>query len=327
MLVQETQQSTLSETIIEKIIYYLNYPFIKQDQFKVSIISLLSLIFVIIISAMVSRYARMILQKRVFPRFRIDLSLQYTLLRIFHYLILVIGVVYGLKFGFAMDLTSLAVVIGFLSVGIGFGLQYIAADLASGFILLFERPVRVGDHLKLTSVEGRVDNIGLRSTRIITNDSVMVIVPNSALIRNEIINWSYCKCVRIKIPVGVAYGSDVQRVRETLIEASRSVEKVLDDPPPKVYLKSFGESSINFELLVWINMPHKNPEIRSDINYQIDRFFRQHQIAIPFPQRELHLHTDSLRVAQGKLEIDDLDILTGAQTENQTSRPDAVKHQ
>lgn len=327
MLIQETQPSTLSETIIEKILYYLNYPFIKQDQFKVSIISLLLLALVITIAAIVSRYARIVLQKRIFPRFHIDLSLQYTLLKIFHYLILVIGTIYGLKFGFALDLTSVAVIIGFLSVGIGFGLQYIAADIASGFILLFERPVRVGDYLKLPHVEGRVDNIGLRSTRIMTNDSVIVIVPNATLIRNEIINWSYINRVRIKIPIGVAYGSDVQKVTEALIAAGGSIEEVLDDPPPKVYLKAFGESSIDFELLVWINKPDNNLQIRGDINYQIDRFFRQHRIAIPFPQRELHLHPDILKAAQGRFEIDDVEMPIGAQPENQTNRPDSVKHQ
>jgi small-conductance mechanosensitive channel len=323
LLIQEAEPSTLSQTIIEKILYYLNYPFIKQDQFKVSIISLLLLALVITASAIISRYVRMILRKRVFPRFHIDLSLQYTLLKIIHYMILALGTIYGLKFGLALDLTSVAVVIGFLSVGIGFGLQYIAADIASGFILLFERPVRVGDYLKLTNVEGRVNSIGLRSTKIMTNDSVMVVVPNSALIRNEIVNWSYVDRVRIKIPIGVAYGSDTQRVAEALIAAGKSVEDVLDDPPPKVYFKAFGESSIDFELLVWIKKPHNNPQIRSDINYQIDRYFCQYQIAIPFPQRELHLHPDVLKMAQGEFDIDSVETPVTARPGN----TDSVKHQ
>ena len=162
----------LGETLFERIIRYLNYPFIKQEgAFKLSIISVILLVLVICIAALISRYTRRFLQNRVLPRFHIDLGLQYTLLRLVHYVIITLGVLYALKIGFSVDLTSVAVILGFLSVGIGFGLQYIAADMASGFILLFERPVRVGDRVRLDDgIEGRVNNISLRSTVIVTNE-------------------------------------------------------------------------------------------------------------------------------------------------------------
>jgi small-conductance mechanosensitive channel len=293
-------QQSLGDTIIERIIYYINYPFINQAQFKVSVLSLLFLILSVIVASIFSRYVTRFLEKQVMPRFHLDNGLRYTLLRVIHYVIIVAGALYGLKLGFAIDLTGIAVIVGFLSVGIGFGLQYVASDIISGFILLFERPLRVGDRLKIDDIEGRVAQISLRSTRIVTNDDVHVIVPNSDLVQNKVINWSYSERVRIRIPVGVAYGSDTQKVTDALIEAARAVEKVLSEPAPKVHFKAFGDSSLDFELLVWINLPHNHPQIRSDLNYQIDRLFRLHGIEIPFPQRDLHLRSGEIRIAGGR---------------------------
>jgi small-conductance mechanosensitive channel len=285
---------SLGDTIIERIIYYLNYPFVNQAEFKVSVLSLLLLVLSVIVATIISRYSRRFLDRRVLPRFKLDAGLRYTLLRITHYVVVIAGLLYGLKLGFAVDLTGIAVILGFLSVGIGFGLQYIASDIVSGFILLFERPLRVGDRLKIDEVEGKVMQISLRSTRIVTNDEVTVIVPNSDLVRNKVINWSYCDRVRIRIPVGVAYGSDTQKVTDALVEAARAVEKVLSEPAPKVHFKAFGDSALDFELLVWIDLPHNHPQIRSDINYQIDRIFRLYRIEIPFPQRDLHLRSGTI---------------------------------
>lgn len=293
-------QSSFS-AIFKKIIQVLNDPFIGQpgSQYSVSIMSLLMLIMVIIGATFVSRYARHFLEKRVLPRFHhIDAGLRYTLLRILHYIIMILATLWGVKLGFAVDLTGIAVILGFLSVGVGFGLQYIASDLASGFILLFERPLRVGDRLRMGDFEGRVDSIRLRSTTLITNDDITVIVPNSELVRTKVVNWSYCKRVRIRIPAGAAYGSDVRKVSDALIEAGRAVEHVLKDPPPKVYLMGFGDSSVNFELLAWIDRPHDHQQIRSDINYQIERVFREREIEIPFPQRDLRLRSGSIQFLQ-----------------------------
>lgn len=300
LLQDEPQQSSFS-AILEKMLHVLNTPFINPQggQFSVSIMSLFLLILIIFIATRISLYVRRFLEKRVLPRFHhIDSGLRYTLLRVLHYVIMILAVLWAVKIGFSIDLTGVAVILGFLSVGVGFGLQYIASDLASGFILLFERPLRVGDRLKLGDTEGRVDSIRLRSTTLITNDDVTVIVPNSELVRNKVVNWSYCNRVRIKIPIGAAYGSDVRKVTEALVEAARSAERTMKDPPPKVYLKGFGDSAIDFELLVWIDKPHDHQQIRSDINYEIERLFREQEIEIPFPQRDLHLRSSSIEIAQ-----------------------------
>ncbi len=276
-------------------IKYLNYPFVNQREFHVSILSLLLLVLIILITTLISRYARRVLQKRVLPRFNVELGLQYTLLRLVHYLIIAAGVLYAMKIGFSVDLTGVAVIVGFLSVGIGFGLQYAAADIASGFILLFERPVRIGDWLALDGgIEGRVDNISLRSTVVVTNENMAVILPNSKLVQNKFVNYSYgSQLVRLNIPVGVAYGSDLEKVSAALFEAAQSVEEVLSEPAPRVHFSDFGDSALNLQIRVWINEPRDHTTIQSKVNFAIERSFRNYNIEIPFPQREVRLRSDS----------------------------------
>src|SRR5262249_52322893 len=227
---------------------------------RVSILSLLLLALIIFIATIVSRYVRRFLQKRVLPRFHIETGLSYTLLSLVHYAIIAFGVLYGLKIGFSVDLTSIAVILGFLSLGIGFGLQYVAADIASGFILLFERPISVGDWVMLgDNVEGRVDSIKLRSTVVVTNENLAVIVPNSKLVQNRFVNYSYgSKTVRLNIPVGVAYGSDLNKVSEALLEAAGMVEDLLSLPKPQVHFDEFGDSALKFEIRVWIDEPRNH---------------------------------------------------------------------
>jgi small-conductance mechanosensitive channel len=294
--------------LFERALRYLNYPLIEQSAFRVSIISLFLLILVICIAAIVSRYTRRILKKRVLPRFRIEIGLQYTLLRLVHYLIIALGVLYAVKIGFSVDLTSVAVIIGFLSVGIGFGLQYVASDIASGFILLFERPVRIGDWISLdTGIEGRVQNISLRSTMIITNENMSVILPNSKLVQNKLVNFSYGdQRVRLNIPVGVAYTSDLNKVSEALLEAARSVKEVLSEPAPRVHFDEFGDSSIKLQIRVWINEPRDHTVISSNVNFAIERTFRKHGIEIPFPQRDLHIRSSSIEIDKIQDAVDQL---------------------
>lgn len=299
LLQDEPSAVSFGDTLLHRIHDYLTYPFVNQKEFSVSILSLLLLILIIFIATLVSRYTRRFLQKRVLPKFHIEIGLQYTLLRLVHYLIIALGVLYAMKIGFSIDLTSVAVIVGFLSVGIGFGLQYVAADIASGFILLFERPIRIGDWVRLSDdMEGRVETISLRSTVIITNENLAVIVPNSKLVQNKFVNYSYgAPVVRLNIPIGVAYGSDLEKVSIALLEAARSVERVLNKPEPQVHFSGFGDSSIDLQIRVWIDKPRDHTTITSDVNFAVERAFREHNIEIPFPQRDLHLRTGSLRIA------------------------------
>jgi small-conductance mechanosensitive channel len=326
---QEAPQSSFT-AFFKRVTEILNTPLIQQEgQFKISIMSILMLILVIFLATVVSRYTRRFLQKRVMPRFHhLDRGLQFTLLRILHYVIMLFATLWAIKLGFSVDLTGIAVILGFLSVGIGFGLQYVAADLASGFILLFERPMRVGDRIRLDdSIEGRVENISLRSTIIITNENMAVIVPNSRLVQNRFVNYSYSnQAVRINIPVGVAYGSDLQKVSKALVEAAKCVKEVLPKPAPRPHFKAFGDSALDFEIRVWINEPHKHPQIRSKINYQIERLFREQEIEIPFPQRDLHLRSGTVKFAQNGSDMEDLEAIIGGDEEEELNSAEAASN-
>src|SRR4029079_17419033 len=171
-----------------------------------------------------------------------------------------------------------------------FGLQYIAADIASGFILLFERPIRIGDRVTIGEDEGDVQSINLRTTVVNTNDRIAIIVPNSKLVSQRVVNWSYGDPrARIAIPIGVADDSDIELVTATLIEASHDVANVLAEPKPRVQFLKFGDYSLDVRLLVWTNQPRRHVQIRSDINYRIARLFRERQIRIPYPTQEFLL--------------------------------------
>jgi len=204
--------------------------------------------------------------------------------------LMAVGVLLALKQAFAIDLTSIAVLFTALSVGIGFGLQYLAADIASGFILLFERPIRVGDRITIGEDEGDVQSINLRTTIVSTNDRIAIIVPNSKLVTQRVVNWSYGDPrARIAISVGVADDSDIDLVTDTLLEAAKDVSNVLSDPPPRVQFMKFGEYSLDFRLLVWTNQPRRHTQIRSDINYRLARLFRERRIKSPYPTQEFLL--------------------------------------
>ena len=165
-----------------------------------------------------------------------------------------------------------------------------AADIAAGFILLFERPVRVGDRITIESDEGDVQSINLRTTVVITNDRIAIIVPNSKLVSQRVVNWSYGDPrARVAIPVGVSYNSDIELVTNTLLEAAKGVQCVLDDPGPTAQFLKFGDSSLDFRLLVWTSEPRRHVQIRSDINYRIADLFRERGIKIPFTSQEFVL--------------------------------------
>jgi potassium efflux system protein len=282
---------------------YINYPF-RIGNFEIRLSNLAIAIAIFAVAIIISRSVRSFMERRLAARVNLDPGIQYTVLRLIHYLVITLGVLFALKTAFNLDLTTLAVVFTALSVGIGFGLQFIAGDLASGFILLFERPVRVGDFITITGpdsklTEGRVQSINLRTTIVMTNDHIAAIVPNSKLVNENLINWSYGeRRSRISIPIGVAYDSDVDLVTETLLRAAEGVENVMEEPKPSVQFLSFGDYSLNFRLLVWTSRPRRHPKIKSDINYRIQRLFKEVKIEIPFPQQDLNLRGASLKVTR-----------------------------
>ena len=278
-----------SLTVIAQIWNYLTRQF-TFGRITVSVSSVIVGAVVLTVAIFVARWSSFLIDKRLESRRHIDPGLRYTICRLAKYLVITIGILIALKQAFALDLTSIAVIFTALSVGIGFGLQYIAADIASGFILLFERPIRIGDRVTIGDDEGDVQSINLRTTVVTTNDRIAIIVPNSKLVSQRVVNWSYGDPrARIAIPIGVADDSDIELVTDTLIEAARDVPNVLADAKPQVQFLKFGDYSLDFRLLIWTNQPRRNVQIRSDINYRIARLFRERQIKIPYPTQEFLL--------------------------------------
>jgi potassium-dependent mechanosensitive channel len=276
---------------------YLNRQF-KIGNIEVSVVSLAIGTAIFVVALLASRTLSKLIERRIAKRQYIDPGIRYTVARLSHYLILTLGLLYALKSAFNLDLTSIAVLFTALSVGIGFGLQYLASDIASGFILLFERPIRVGDRVTIGDDEGDIHSINLRTTVVMTNDRIAVIVPNSKLVRDRVVNWSYGDPrARIAIPISVAPDSDVDLVTDTLLRAVEGVDDILLQPQPKVQFLKFGDSSLDFRLLVWTNKPRSHAQIRSDVNYRIEKLFREAHIELASPQFDIRLRGGSLSLA------------------------------
>jgi potassium efflux system protein len=216
-------------------------------------------------------------------------GVQFAVSKIVRYAVTAIGLVGAFNtMGFRLD--ALLAASAVVAVGIGFGLQNIAQNFISGLILLFEQPVRHGDFVRVGGTLGTVEDIGLRATHIITRDEVTIIVPNSALITAEVVNHSRpTTSLRIRVGVGVAYGTDPELVRRVLADVAKLSDAVLDTPKPEVRLEDFGDSSLLFALLCWI--PHARDDLRisSALRFAIERAFRESGIVIPFPQREVRI--------------------------------------
>lgn len=242
----------------------------------------------------VSGWIKNQLDKHWLSMLSIDAGAQDAMVTISGYIMFLVSVLIGLSIA-GFNFGNIAIVAGALSVGIGFGLQNIVNNFVSGLILLFERPIRKGDWVEVGATEGFVKNIQIRSTLIRTFDNSDVIVPNSELISNQVTNWMLSsKKGRAIVPVGVAYGSDVEQIREILLQIANDNESLIHGEnrwKPKVLFRGFGDSSLDFELRVFLKEINERLMVISDINFAIDKAFRQANIEIPFPQRDVHVRT------------------------------------
>lgn len=277
--------------ILTVINQFLRLTLFEINQTPITLVSVLMFGFVLAGFFVASLILNRWVFRRLLTRLGVDEAIRYTILRISHYLILVVGIVFALQF-VGIDLGGLAVIFGLLSVGIGFGLQNITSNFISGIILLFERPIEIGDRITLGDLEGDVTEIKMRATTIQTMDNISIIVPNSDFISAKVTNWSHGdQKVRLQIDVGVSYGSNLDLVLNALEEVAKEHPKVLKNPEPDVLLSGFGDSSWNMTLRPWIDDPKEHPNIRSEINCAIVRKFREKGIEIPYPQRDLHIRS------------------------------------
>lgn len=284
----DNNESTWSE-ILGDIHDLLTATLFRLQETPVTLLSILIFIFFLIASVLIGRFIKNTLQKRVLPRFEIESGLSYTLSRVTYYTIVSIGVLVSFQF-VGIDLSSLAVIFGLLSVGIGFGLQNITNNFISGLIVLFERPISVGDRVEVGGVEGDVIEINIRSTKIRTLNNISIIVPNQEFVGSNVINFSHGDpSFRLDVEVGVSYSSNLDTILNALEEVANSHPKVMKMPKPQIHFKSFGDSAWDMQLRVWIPNVKERYSIRNEINQAIVRKFDELDIEIPFPQRDLHV--------------------------------------
>ncbi len=248
----------------------------------------LAAIIVFAMILLVTRLSQRFLRTKVLPETGFDSGVQHSLSAGFGYVGIILAAVFGIS-ALGIDLSNIALIAGALSVGIGFGLQTIVSNFVSGIILLIERPIKVGDWVIVGANEGFVKQITVRSTELQTFQRASVIIPNSDFISTAVVNWTHKDHYgRIEVAVGVAYGSDVEKVREILLGCAARHEKVLTSPEPFVVFMDFGASSLDFELRCYTNEVSYRIIIASDLRFEIDRLFREAEVEIPFPQRVVH---------------------------------------
>ncbi|SIT14586.1 Mechanosensitive ion channel [Belliella pelovolcani] len=251
---------------------------------------LITLVFSIFLLLIISEFVRKILVKRVLSKYQIERGTRQSVGTIVKYVIIIAGLVSILQTN-GIDLSAFGILAGALGVGIGFGLQNITNNFISGLIILFEQPIKVGDRIEVGDISGDVIKISARSTTIVTNDNISVIIPNSQFIDSQVINWSHNdRNIRFNFPVGVSYNEDPEKVKAILIEVAKANEGVLASPSPDVLFDDFADSSLNFYLRVWTSEYINKPKVlKSQLYYEIFRRFKEQGIEIPFPQRDIHI--------------------------------------
>src|SRR6266496_1784985 len=264
---------------------------------KLSMLQIFLLVALLIAVFWISSRTKRFLFNRLLADSGLDRSLQYAIAQILSNIVLVVGILIVLE-NTGIHLAALAVFAGAVGVGVGFGLQNITSNFISGLVILAERPITIGDRVEVAGIVGRVQQIRARSTVIVTNDNIATIVPNSKFIDSPVTNWHYGDPrVRFRLPVGVAYGSDLNKVQEALIAAAREHPATLNDPEPTAFLEKFGDSTIDFELVAWTQeMSYKPRRFKSDLNYLIYKHLTAAGIEIPNPQRDVHIRDGVIKV-------------------------------
>jgi small-conductance mechanosensitive channel len=258
---------------------------------NISLDRVVAFIFAIWLAVVTSRITRAILADDVLPRFPLPRGVPNTIGVTVNYAIILIGILIGAGF-LGIDLSNLSLILGALGVGIGFGLQNIVNNVVSGLILIFERPIQVGDAVEVGTLFGRVTQIGLRASRVRTFSGSEIIVPNGDLVSQQVTNWTLSdRRRRLEVAVGVAYQSDVALVRQVLMDLLVNDEQVLEDPAPLVIFEEFGDSALQFRLYFWIADFDESLTTRGRLYTEVNETLKAAGVEIPFPQRDLHLRS------------------------------------
>ncbi|NQE34700.1 Mechanosensitive channel MscK [Microcoleus sp. IPMA8] len=312
--------TTIPEEFLIKISQIFTATLFTIGENPVSLQSLVELIVLFIAILVISRSFTGFLKERLLVRLGIDEGNREAIAVIIGYLIVAFGAIVAIQ-SIGFNLASFAVVAGGLGVGIGFGIQDLTTNFVSGLTLLLDRPVKVGDFVELEGLMGIVKKISIRSTIIQTNDDSSVIVPNSKMISNKIVNWSYENSLLcLRVPVEVAENSNPLLVTETLLNIAYAEAGVVYEPNPKVLFVEFGDDSFKFELLVWTDRPTDREVIKSSLNFAIEYNFRQHKIEFPFNDREIYLQNPEVILSMFNNKKSGIDI-TNTSSENKQKMP------
>jgi small-conductance mechanosensitive channel len=278
------------QAVILNIVQGLNYP-ISIGETHFSIMNVIKAVIVLILTHTLTRIWRFVLRDKILTESGLNMGLQDSITTISVYAIWIFGIMLSL-YTFGMGTATLAFGFGALGIGLGFGLQNIFNNFISGIILLFERPIQVGDDVEVNGVWATVKKINVRATVVQTYDNASIIIPNSEFISSQVTNWSFKdKRLRRNIDVGVAYGSNIELVRESLLDIANNTKHVFKQPKPEVLFRDFGDSALIFRLRVWTDIDNML-RVETAIRFEIDACFREKGIVIAFPQRDVHLFTE-----------------------------------
>jgi len=272
-------------------------PLFEIGDVAITSIGLIRVVVIITVAWWLSKIGQNLLTRLATHRPNFNHAALYTLNRLLHYILLTVGFLIGLS-SIGIDMSKFALFASALGVGVGFGMQNLISNFVAGLMLLFEKSLKIGDFIELESgISGEVREINIRSTVITTNDNIDIVVPNSVFVNGHVMNWTMRDVYRrIHVPFGVAYGSDKELVRKAALEAADAVPHTLtgdDKRKPQVWLTAFGDSSLNFELIVWLTSDAvKRPgAVQADYLWAIETALGKYAIEIPFPQRDLHVRS------------------------------------
>jgi len=273
---------------------FLNRIIVQTKDFDVTVYEVLTVLLILLFTYVFIRILRRIIQRREKSKL-FDPGRSHAILQIIKYILWITAILISLQ-TFGIKLTLLLAGSAAILVGLGLGLQQIFQDIMSGIAILFEGTLKVGDIVEIQDdIVGRVVEIGLRTSKIETRDNIIMIVPNSKFVTDIVINWSHMeKRTRFHINVGVAYGSDVEKVTRILLECAERHKKISHTTKPFVRFKDFGDSSLDFQLFFWTTETFQVESIKSEIRYEINASFKQQGVQIPFPQRDIHIKTQPL---------------------------------
>ena len=291
---------TITE-IIQSIIQFLKAPVFTLADSQITLWTLVYLIILFMMLYYLTTKLHKIIVYKLLAKSKIELGVRVAVGSILRYVILTAGFFIILQ-TVGINLSSITILLGALGVGIGFGLQNVTNNFVSGLIILFERPIKVGDRIEVGDVTGDVVNISMRATTIVTNDNISIIVPNSEFISSTVINWSHTdRNVRFNFPVGVSYKEDPQQIKKILLEVADENPGVLKHPKSDVLFDEYADSALIFNLRVWTREYTTRPGVlKSQLYYEIFRKFRENGIEIPYPQRDVHIKRMANPMEQGE---------------------------